>query len=316
MTEPALYGIDLFGEQIKPQLSGAVAEKFIVSPFSILNARDGFWQERKRAWLSLGIKGEVSREDVWNKGDEEVRAIDFKYEGGKDCWGGAGVSVFDPVLCEVVYRWFCPPSGQVIDPFAGGSVRGIVANLLGFRYWGCDLRPEQIAANNEQMKTILLESSRGLEWCCGDSMEELGKAPNADFVFSCPPYGDLEKYSDDPRDISNMEYHAFVAAYKRIILRSVAKLKENRFACFVVGDFRDERGFYRGFVAETISAFRDVGLSFYNEAIFITPTGSLPIRITRQFNAARKLGKTHQNVLVFVKGDPKKATQEIVRRPP
>jgi hypothetical protein len=41
----------------------------------------------------------------------------------------------------------------------------------------------------------------------------------------------------------------------------------------------------------------------------VTPVGSLPIRAGRQFEAGRKLGKTHQNVLVFVKGDGKKATQ-------
>ena len=37
--------------------------------------------------------------------------------------------------------------------------------------------------------------------------------------------------------------------------------------------------------------------------------GSLPIRVGRQFTASRKLGRTHQNVLVFCKGDPKRATE-------
>ena len=34
----------------------------------------------------------------------------------------------------------------------------------------------------------------------------------------------------------------------------------------------------------------------------------MPIRVGKQFSSGRKLGKTHQNVLVFVKGDPRKAT--------
>jgi len=33
----------------------------------------------------------------------------------------------------------------------------------------------------------------------------------------------------------------------------------------------------------------------------------LPIRAGKQFSASRKLGKTHQNILVFAKGDGKKA---------
>lgn len=40
---------------------GALAERFGVPPFTVLNARDGWWQERKRAWLSLGIKSELGR---------------------------------------------------------------------------------------------------------------------------------------------------------------------------------------------------------------------------------------------------------------
>lgn len=39
----------------------------------------------------------------------------------------------------------------------------------------------------------------------------------------------------------------------------------------------------------------------------MTAVGSLPIRAGKQFSSGRKLGKTHQNVLVFVKGNPRKA---------
>src|SRR5690606_601202 len=64
---------------------------------------------------------------------------------------GSGTSIFDPVICEIAYRWFCPPNGIVLDPFAGGSVRGIVASRLGRRYVGIELRPEQVAANAAQL---------------------------------------------------------------------------------------------------------------------------------------------------------------------
>ena len=51
------------------------------------------------------------------------------------------------------------------------------------------------------------------------------------------------------------------------------------------------------------------GQYYYNEAILITCVGSLPIRAGKQFSSGRKLGKTHQNILVFVKGDGKRAAQ-------
>jgi DNA modification methylase len=223
-----------------------------------------------------------------------------KWDGGRPAWQNEGTSIFDPVLCELCYRWFCPLGGQIVDPFAGGSVRGLVAGLLGYKYWGCDLSSDQIAANEEQ-HSIAPESD--IQWVCGDSRLELLKSPKADFIFSCPPYGSLERYSDNPSDISTLGYEDFLIAYRKIIRRCAKRLKLNRLACFVVGDFRDKKtGRYKGFVADTICAFRDVGLELYNDAILITAVGSLPIRVTRQFEASRKLGKTHQNILVFTNG--------------
>lgn len=300
MSEPNLYGTDLFGEVIKPTASGPVAEKFLFPPFTILDAKQGDWQERKRAWAAMGIKSEVGRSAKSYNIHDWTESVE-----GQARASGDGTSIFDPVLCELAYRWFCPPGGQIVDPFAGGSVRGIVAGSLGMKYWGCDLRREQIEANNAQADEIA--TSIRPVWACGDSMETLADAPSADFVFSCPPYGDLEKYSADPADLSNMEWHTFVAAYKRIILRSVKALKNDRFACFVVGDFRDKRGFYRDFVSTTIAAFREAGAGLYNEAILCTSVGSASMRVTKQFTSGRKFAKTHQNILVFCKGDWRKA---------
>ena len=249
-----------------------------------------------------------------------------------------GTSIFDPVLCELAYNWFCPPGGVVLDPFAGGSVRGIVAAYLGRKYIGVELREEQVAANRVQAVEIIRHESQGDKvsdpdaltpvqeiggalpitsenapvWHCGDSMEisQICKGVQADFVFSCPPYADLEVYSDDPRDISTMKYGDFLLKYLEIIRQSCELLKDNRFACFVVGEARDSKGNYYGFVPDTIAAFREAGLQYYNEAILVTNAGSLPIRAGKAFQASRKLGKTHQNVLVFVKGDGKKAAKE------
>lgn len=625
---------------------GKMAAEFLIPPFSVLNAREGWWQERKRQWLSLGIKSEIGRgenllrySDTLLEPDPEKREamqarrgkgrafaqdiIDaegkFPLNNGyrrstgvttdlgevrerpgglggvtmqslsshpryyeqktaaerrlgrqlsneefeRDHWVEpdseiiSGTSIFDPVLCELVYRWFSPRGGQVLDPFAGGSVRGIVAAALGRRYCGIDLRREQIEANREQWPAVepqlepieasgsetpplrideieglrvvrddltlggtkrraldliigsieqdeliygtpaygfaqialaascraagkkatvvvagrksmhartalaaqlgaeivevekagyltviqarskALAAERGAylvpfgmedeifidaiaqvaqsleidppaevwcvagsgvltralqrawpdaahhavqigkdpdvgqaklwvapekfeddaelpppwpscsnydakawrfmrenatpgalfwnlgadidepaeraapEWHCGDSREVLPQLEcAADLIFSCPPYGDLEVYSDDPADISTMEVEDFDQALREIVAKAVAKLKDDRFACFVVGDYRSKGpGFYRNFVSKTIAAFQDAGALLYNDCILVTSVGSLPIRAAKQFRSTRKLGKTHQNVLVFCKGDPRKAAE-------
>lgn len=312
--------------------SGALKQRFLVAPFSVLSARGGWWQDRKRAWLGLGIKSELGRtEDVLFAKKSQAQLQDLKARGQAVARSGlpagrtfgqienfdgagrniSGTSIFDPVLCELAYRWFSPPDGVVLDPFAGGSVRGVVAGYLDRHYHGIDLRAEQVEANEQQAAAIL--AARGVMpvWRCGDSLQELDApdTPDADFVFSCPPYADLEVYSDDVRDLSTMDYADFLGAYRSIIAKACARLKPDRFACFVVGEVRDGAGIYRDFVGDTVQAFRDAGLGFYNEAILVTAAGSLPIRAGKQFAAGRKLGKTHQNILVFVKGDPRKATE-------
>lgn len=223
----------------------------------------------------------------------------------------SGTSIFDPVLCELVYRWFCPLAGTVLDPFAGGSVRGIVAAKLGLQYVGCELRQEQVEANRAQASEICAGDAQKPAWACGDSrrIQEHCKDVQADLVFSCPPYADLEVYSDNPSDLSTLKYPDFISAYQEIIKATCEMLKNNRFACFVVGEVRDKKGNYYNFVGDTVEAFRSAGLNYYNEAVLVTAVGSLPVRVGKQFSSSRKLGKTHQNVLVFVKGDGKTAAK-------
>jgi hypothetical protein len=291
--------------------AGTLAERFIIPPFSVLNAREGWWQDRKRAWVDLGIKSEIGRSDnLLGFSAAAASFAGYRGEQASDTMA-QGSSIFDPVLCEVAYRWWCPGGGVVLDPFAGGSVRGIVAARLGLRYVGHELRAEQVDANREQAARICGGSEMAPEWIHGDSREldRTCAALAADFVFSCPPYADLEVYSDDPRDLSTLDYAAFRGAYREIIGKACDRLRRDRFACFVVGEVRDKAGNYLDFVGDTVQAFRDAGLHFYNEAILVTAIGSLPIRAGRTFSASRKLGKTHQNVLVFVKGDGRRAAE-------
>lgn len=294
-------------ETFERKTTGALVERFGVPPFSLLDSRSGAWQARKRMWSAEGIDSVKGREENLLGG----------FTGLADIGLGA-TSIFDPVLCELMYAWFAPHGGTIVDPFAGGSVRGFVAAKLGRQYFGVDLRPEQVEENRRQWaeaedkRTVVGDCVEATEpvWHCGDSLEidSILKGVRADMVMSCPPYADLEKYSDDPKDLSNMDYEDFKRAYFEIIKKTCALLKDDSFACFVVGEVRDKNGFYRGFVNDTIEAFERAGLSYYNEMILMNVAGSLPVRVTKVFNVSRKIGKSHQNVLVFVKGDPKVAT--------
>jgi len=292
-----LFGHGFFAP-IKPKLSGELSEKFLCPPFSVLDSKSADWKRRKRAWIgTLDIDSSAGRKQG------------LLSSGGQY---GEATSVFDPVLAELIYRWWCPAGGQILDPFAGGSVRGIVATALRFRYWGSDISKEQVQENRKQASR--LELPLAPEWVIGDSRVVVPKAPLADLVFSCPPYFNLEKYSDADDDLSAMSDYDFSVAYAGIIEKSVARLKQNRFACFVVSNARGKDGFYRDLVGLTVSAFEEVGARFYNDAVFLTPLASAAVRATRIMDGGRKLTPVHQHILVFCKGDWKAAATQCMTK--
>ena len=277
-------------------------EIFGFPPFSIFDTTSGDWIRRRNEWKKIGIKSELGRDDNLLRFSELVRLK------------RGGTSIFDPVLCELIYRWFTPQgNSKILDCFAGGSVRGIVASVLGKNYTGVDLRKEQIDANFFNFKEIKENHKeidfKDMNWICGDSqnIKDLAGDKKYDLIFSCPPYYDLEVYSEEKNDLSNLSnYDDFLRLYQKIIIESCSLLNDNRFACFVVGEIRDKKGAYRNFVGDTVRCFQNAGLHYYNEVILVNTCGSLPIRIKSQFNSGRKIGKRHQNILIFYKGDMKK----------
>lgn len=293
--------IDLFGNEIS--ITQTLADKFLMCPTTVLNTRDPKWKELKNKWNKLGIKSEVGRDNL-----KKNNANDFsrmkKYSGNKNLpcrklnKEVGFTSVFDPVICEIIYKWFA--KSNVLDPFAGGSVRGIVANKLGFKYTGIELRQEQVESNREQALNIL-EVNNQPQWYLGDSeivLDEL--IPKYDLLFSCPPYMDLEIYSDLENDLSNMNDENFTTKYESIIKKSCEKLINGGYAVFVVGDLRDKEGYLKDFTGITKDAFKKCGMKLYNELILVTPVGSKAMTLEAGFKKG-KLARVHQNIYIFVK---------------
>ena len=169
----------------------------MITPFSVLDTRTKEWKKRKEHWITTyGIQSELGREDIESK---------------SQFWEStSNVSIFDPVLCELMYDWFVPKGGKILDPFAGGSVRGIVAEEMGYKYDGIELSQNQIRANQKQ--------SNKPNWILGDSDKKLFLLEQEyDFVWTCPPYYDLEVYSDDKDDLSNMSEGSFDDKLDKII---------------------------------------------------------------------------------------------------
>lgn len=129
-----------------PTEGGALYQKFIAPPFSIIDTMNVHWRKRVRVWNdATGIDGGSGR-------DSDLL--------GLSRLGGKGTSHFDPVLTEVLLQWYAPRPQKrtvvVLDPFAGGPTRGVVAAYMGFRYFGIDLRTEQVEANRADVGILQL----------------------------------------------------------------------------------------------------------------------------------------------------------------
>lgn len=273
-------------------------ERFIIPPFSILDSRAGYWQERKRAWRALIKDGGESRTGLL----KFSKLITSKF-GSQ---GAANVSLLDPVLAELACAWFTP-SGEkaaIFDSFAGDTVFGFVAAYLGHDFTGIELRQEQAELNEARCHAAGLLNATYIN----DDARNLGKRlkpESQDLFFSCPPYLDLEKYSDDPRDLSAMSHEAAFAVFQDVFRQAFQALRPNRFAVLVIGEVRTKRGPFAAFVPKLIQAMQEAGFAYYNEAILVNCIGTAALRADKAMNNSRKLTKVHQNVLVFFKGDPK-----------
>ena len=249
----------LFLDDFKKSLN----DKFLIPPFSTFDTRQGYWQDRKRKWQDLGIKSELGRDaQTFHMKDW----ADKKGENGELTGNKlpSDTSIFDPTLCEICYKWFNIENGKILDPFAGGSVRGIVANVLGYEYLGIDLSEKQIQANYENAKELKCDMTK-LKWVNDDSfnVDKYVDNESVDMIFTCPPYFDLEIYSDKENDLSNMTFDEFKLVYSEILRKCFKKLKNNRFGIVVIGDVRDKNGYYRNLIDITKSAIDTASLNIY-----------------------------------------------------
>lgn len=300
--------IDLFGNNRPDTLPGGrLCQQFMEPPFTVLDGRSGRWKSRKQEWLALGIQSEIGRTaEAYNR-NKDVKA----YGSLSALTDRTGTSVFDPVLCELMYKWFYPIRGAssgILDPFAGGSVRGVVAARMGLPYTGIELRQEQVTANIQQACSIPGCDPRP-RWICSDARQLKNYdmqiiADDFDMLFTCPPYWNLEVYSSDPRDISNLErWGDFCFAYGDCLYSALSHLASPRFAVVVVGMIRDDKECcLRDMRIPTDMAMGRRGFRLWSELQLLTPIGSLPARAAAQFRSSRKPASAHQTVLVYYNG--------------
>lgn len=292
--------LNLFGEVMQDKKN--LHDYFIVPPFSILNSSSKEWQQRKKLWVHrINDKAQARKNKLRN-----CTGIGVKFMAIK----GDTTSVLDPVLSEVLLHWFTEEKHNCFDPFAGDAVFGFCSAFKGRFFEGIELRKEQVDFN----QTLIDELNTGSKYYCDDALNILNyfEKESKDFMFTCPPYADLEVYSDLENDLSNMTYEQFFETIEKVFFDCYKILKNERFAAVVIGEVRHKTtGIYIGLVPKIIDIMERAGFLYYNEMILQTPVGNLMMRAGRYMNQNRKIGKQHQNVLIFYKGNPKNISKHF-----
>lgn len=217
-------------------------------------------------------------------------------------------SVFPAPLAEwIILRYGGPTGGTILDAFSGGPPRAIVSAFMGYKYVGYEIRQEQIDENLRAISDIGLTGS--VDYRCSDGTLLTGMDPDyCDFGLTCPPYYNLETYSDMPEDLSNMgSYDEFHEAMFRCMKAYFRALKPGAFLCIVTCPFRlggskDENELI-DFPGDTVENARMAGFMLWQKIILSRNFASGAARSTTAW-AGKKLVSRHEELLVFRKPLP------------
>lgn len=207
-------------------------------------------------------------------------------------------SVFPAPLVEwSLLRYGGKEGGRILDAFAGGPPRGLVSTIMGYEYHGWEIRKSQIDENKAVLKKLGL---KGATYHHEDGRFLEGAEGQFDCALTCPPYFDLEVYSDQDDDLSNSgSYSEFNAGMWLCAQAHRPLMKPGAFVLIVISLFRDRKTKELiDFRSHTVENFREAGFEFHQEIILSKNWGSAAIRAANAWKG-QKLVPRDERLLVF-----------------
>lgn len=204
----------------------------------ILHFHPSIWEGSK--------SGKPSPVEAWNNDELLLKAIKNRiiYKGNSldpsrvlsGLWVSGiapRVSIFNPNLAKYLVEKYLKTYDTVFDPCSGFSGRMLGVTSLGKNYIGQDINITTILESNKLIQFLNIGESVQLNNV--DSLKESGKY---DCLFTCPPYGNKERWKDSSNYLSTDEWITCIL---------------NNYDCksylFVVDDTR----LYKDYIVEEIS---------------------------------------------------------------
>lgn len=278
------------------QINRTLIEDYIIPPFSIWDAKQGYWTKRKQEWHE-----QLGDTLAGRDGDIDEQGSTPGSIGGDNL---KAISQYDPVMIEVLLTWYAQPGDYVLDPFSGSPLAGLIASRLGYNFIGTDTWKDQVLRNKGRADALEESKCTWYHDTGANIAKYLPKGKKAKLLITDPPYFNLENYqSTNENDISNAtDYKHFIKLLTEVLKPTYDALEDNGWAVIKIGNVRDKNGNYYNLVGDTVRLMEEIGYHFYNEVILATPIASAPVRARNTFDTNKKVVKTHQNILFFGKG--------------
>lgn len=284
MEQPA---VDLFGQK--------------VDTFKNALSKYGVWPSTVWELDYQDPTARALREQIGDTPQESTRSGSFKADhmGTADCYK-VPVSIFNPALAANILACFAKPGCAVFDPFAGGGTRAIVAAKRGHTYTGIELRPEEVAAVAERCRR--LEVAEQVRVVQGDAREAAALLPGykAEFLFTCPPYWNLEQYRGGSADLSTIHtYERFIAELGKVVTATRACVEYKATSAWVVGMVREVDGPLRPLHHDVTRLHEAAGFKLREEIVLHLKNNGAIQRVGQFEKGRRTLVRVHEYLLVF-----------------
>lgn len=315
----------------KTKARPTLADQFIAPPLSVLDGRRGYWQDRRKAWRAAGIIDQEAAPqvtphmyipDYYEKLEggmtaEEIEA-EFASSGGRPPEEASRKNLSDPVLVELMVRWFSAPGDKVLDCCVGDGIRAAVSGVLGRQYVGiaeehddCDYALDMY----ERTKRSISDMSPELSQKFGQAVEpkfSTDMIPDGPYQLGliCPPMPNMRRRKD-PSRFSEMSYHDWYARLVKVSQAIYERLADHSLCACIITEPRFRDGVQPGALSQYGVDMAAIGFTPINECVVLSPVGSAAIRAKKDFLAGRKLTRTHSHLLVYCKGDWRTAVRRL-----